>query len=137
MSSCNGNKKQVVFLGDSITEAGRTLKLGFLNLIEESIDANKFNIIGKGISGDKVSDLLVRYEEDVLAQNPDIVFMTNMKITIKMNDGRTVIITGDSGKYNKVTYDCFFATFMQNFRDGGSKSFGIHHYVFEAFSCLF
>ena len=32
-------------------------------------------MIGKGISGDKVSDLLVRYEDDVLVQNPDIVFI--------------------------------------------------------------
>ena len=75
MSSCNGNKKQVVFLGDSITEEGRTLELGFINLLEESLDSEKFNLIGKGISGDKVSDLLVRYEDDVLAQNPDIVFI--------------------------------------------------------------
>ena len=75
MSSCNGNKKQVVFLGDSITEEGRTLELGFINLLEESLDSEKFNLIGKGISGDKVSDLLVRYENDVLSQNPDIVFI--------------------------------------------------------------
>jgi len=75
MISCNGNKKQVVFLGDSITEEGRTLELGFINLLEESLDSEKFNLIGKGISGDKVSDLLVRYEDDVLVQNPDIVFI--------------------------------------------------------------
>ena len=75
MSSCNVNKKQVVFLGDSITEEGRTLELGFINLLEESLDSEKFNLIGKGISGDKVSDLLVRYEDDVLVQNPDIVFI--------------------------------------------------------------
>ena len=30
MISCNGNKKQVVFLGDSITEEGRTLELGLI-----------------------------------------------------------------------------------------------------------
>ena len=24
-----------------------------------------------------------------------------------MNDGRIITITGDNGKYNKVTYDCF------------------------------
>ena len=40
-------------------------------------------------------------------ENSDIVYMTNMKITIKMNDGRIITITGDNGKYNKVTYDCF------------------------------
>ena len=42
----------------------------------------------------------------ILSENPDIVYMTNMRITIKMNDGRRIIITGDKGRYNKVTYDC-------------------------------
>lgn len=96
MTSCNQNVKQVVFLGDSITEEGRTLELGFLNLIEETLDANKFNIIGKGISGDKVSDLLVRYEEDVLAQDPDIVF-----IYIGIND---VWHTYDVGKGSDIDF---------------------------------
>ena len=34
--------------------------------------------------------------------------MENMKVTIKMNDGRTIIIKSDRGSYNKVSYDCFF-----------------------------
>jgi len=34
--------------------------------------------------------------------------MTNMSVTLDMDDGRVVIITSDKGKYNKVTYDCFF-----------------------------
>ena len=44
----------------------------------------------------------------ILSDNPNIVYMTNMKVSINLNDGRTVIITSDEGKYNKVTYDCFF-----------------------------
>ena len=43
----------------------------------------------------------------ILIKNPEIVYMTNMSVTLDMNDGRVVIITGDKGKYNKVTYDCF------------------------------
>ena len=51
---------------------------------------------------------VVASEEAVISQkNSDIVYMTNMKITIKMNDGRTITITGDNGEYNKVTYDCY------------------------------
>ena len=34
--------------------------------------------------------------------------MTYMKVTMKMSDGRTIIITGDKGTYNKETYNCFF-----------------------------
>ena len=96
MTACNGNKKQVVFLGDSITQSGRTLEFGFINLLEESVDSERFNLIGKGVSGDKVSDLLVRYENDVLAQNPDIVF-----IYIGIND---VWHTYDLGKGSDIDF---------------------------------
>jgi lysophospholipase L1-like esterase len=33
------------------------------------------DLIGKGISGDKVSDLLTRYRRDVIDLNPDLVFI--------------------------------------------------------------
>ena len=51
--------------------------------------------------------VVVSEEAVISSENSDIVYMTNMKITIKMNDGRIITITGDNGKYNKVTYDCF------------------------------
>ena len=51
--------------------------------------------------------VVVSEEAVISPENSDIVNMTNMKITIKMNDGRIITITGDNGKYNKVTYDCF------------------------------
>ena len=51
--------------------------------------------------------VVISEEAIIEPENPDIVYMTNMKITIKMNDGRTITITGDEGKYNKVTYDCY------------------------------
>ena len=44
----------------------------------------------------------------ILIKNPDIVYMTNMQVTLDMDDGRVIIITSDKGTYNKVTYDCFF-----------------------------
>ena len=44
----------------------------------------------------------------ILKEDPDIIYMTNMKATILMKDGKTVIITSDKGRYNKQTYDSFF-----------------------------
>jgi len=44
----------------------------------------------------------------ILSENPEIIYMTNMKLTLTMNDGRIIVITGDKGTYNKSTYDCFF-----------------------------
>ena len=44
----------------------------------------------------------------ILIKEPDIVYMTNMHVTLYMDDGRNVIITSDSGRYNKESYNCFF-----------------------------
>ena len=70
-----GDKTKVVFLGDSITEQGADLDIGFINLLKSNLIQSDFELIGKGISGNKISDLLVRYKTDVLGLNPDIVFI--------------------------------------------------------------
>ena len=44
----------------------------------------------------------------ILINDPDIVHMFNMHVTLEMDDGRIIIITSDNGSYNKRTYDCFF-----------------------------
>ena len=44
----------------------------------------------------------------ILIKEPDVIYMTNMHVTLDMDDGRVIIITSDKGRYNKVTYDCFF-----------------------------
>ena len=89
MTSCN-NSTKVVFLGDSITENATSKKgdtlffangstqvsryTGFITQLKESV-AEDIELIGRGIGGDKVSNLLGRYKEDVLSLNPDIVFI--------------------------------------------------------------
>ncbi|GIS00742.1 MAG: hypothetical protein CM15mP102_15620 [Flavobacteriales bacterium] len=76
--SCNnmGSKKtKVIFLGDSITQQGADLDIGFINLLKNNLNQSDFELVGKGISGNKISDLLVRYETDVLDLNPDLVFI--------------------------------------------------------------
>ena len=45
---------------------------------------------------------------NITIEEPDIVYMTNMSVSLYLNDGRTVTITSDKGKYNKKTYDCYF-----------------------------
>ena len=44
----------------------------------------------------------------ILIKDPDIIYMTNMHVTLHMDDGKVIIITSDKGRFNKVTYDCFF-----------------------------
>ena len=44
----------------------------------------------------------------ILTKDPNIVYMTDMYVTLQMDDGRLVTITSDNGSYNKISYDCFF-----------------------------
>ena len=88
ITSCT-NSTKVVFLGDSITEAGIYDKevgvpsgdtliypkyTGFITLLKKDIE-DDIELIGKGVGGNKVSNLLERYKKDVLSLNPDIVFI--------------------------------------------------------------
>ena len=66
----------VVFFGDSITQAGVESK-GFITKIGEALSqkglAAQYVLTGAGIGGNKVYDLYLRMEDDVLAKNPDVV----------------------------------------------------------------
>jgi lysophospholipase L1-like esterase len=71
-------KKKVIFFGDSITEAG-VRPGGYIDVLngmlkEQKKDAN-YELIGAGIGGNKVYDLYLRMEEDVLSNKPDIVIV--------------------------------------------------------------
>jgi len=71
-------KKKVIFFGDSITQAG-VKPGGYIVRIGELATADKvaeqFEFIGAGISGNKVYDLYLRLEDDVLNKNPDVVII--------------------------------------------------------------
>lgn len=71
-------KKKVIFFGDSITQAGvkpggYIVKVGELATGEKVADQYEF--IGAGIGGNKVYDLYLRLEDDVLNKNPDVVII--------------------------------------------------------------
>lgn len=71
-------KKKVIFFGDSITRAGVTPG-GYITLLQQMLVKNgkeqAFELIGAGIGGNKVYDLYLRLEDDVLSKNPDLVFI--------------------------------------------------------------
>jgi len=75
-SMLNQKAKRIVFFGDSITEAGAKPG-GYIIKIGESMAkkglTGQYELIGAGIGGNKVYDLYLRMEDDVLAKNPDIV----------------------------------------------------------------
>ena len=78
MSFVNQKKSKVVFFGDSITQAGVQAG-GYIVRVDSMCKAegmsDSYEFAGAGISGNKVYDLYLRMEEDVLAKTPDIVII--------------------------------------------------------------
>lgn len=71
-------RRTIVFAGDSITDAGRRedparLGDGYVRLIADRLDGTGVRVVNAGISGDRVRELAVRWDEDVLARHPDVV----------------------------------------------------------------
>ncbi|MCF7809297.1 MAG: hypothetical protein K9N38_12330 [Candidatus Marinimicrobia bacterium] len=80
---------KILFFGDSITAGNRSpdapLGEGYVSVIAEMFQCDSnyehMEVINSGINGHTVQDLLSRYEEDIVAQNPD-----HLLIKIGIND---------------------------------------------------
>ena len=95
-------KKRIIFFGDSITELA-VKPGGFIVKMDSMLQKNKLNdsyeLIGSGISSNKIYDLYLRMEDDVVAKKPDVVV-----IFIGVNDvwHKRLLGTGtDADKFEK------------------------------------
>ena len=96
------NPTRIVFFGDSITQAGVS-KTGYITKMAEMLGtlglASKYELIGAGIGGNKIYDLYLRHEDDVIAKKPNIVI-----IYVGINDvwHKTTSRTGtDADKFER------------------------------------
>jgi len=96
------NPTRIVFFGDSITQAG-VGKTGYITKMAEMLGtlglASKYELIGAGIGGNKIYDLYLRHEDDVIAKKPNIVI-----IYVGINDvwHKTTSRTGtDADKFER------------------------------------
>ncbi len=98
-------KTKVIFFGDSITELGvkKDKYVGYILVMDSMLKAKKMNdqyeLIGSGISGNKIYDLFLRMEDDVLSKNPDVAV-----IYVGVNDvwHKTLLGTGtDADKFER------------------------------------
>ncbi len=78
LSSFQNKPMKVIFFGDSITQAGVTPG-GYITLMQEDLKTrnleSEYVFEGAGIGGNKIYDLYLRMEEDVLEKNPDVVVL--------------------------------------------------------------
>lgn len=72
------DKTRIVFFGDSITQMGMN-KDGYIDKIKTALEksgkTNQYHMIGAGVSGNKIYDLYLRIEEDVLDKKPNTVII--------------------------------------------------------------
>ena len=95
-------KKRIIFFGDSITQAG-VQPTGYITRLTQLLTGknigNNYELIGAGVSGNKVYDLYLRMDDDVLSKKPDAVV-----IWVGVNDvwhKRTSGTGTDADKFEK------------------------------------
>jgi lysophospholipase L1-like esterase len=94
-------KKKVVFFGDSITQAGVQPK-GYITVMQNMLQQqgiNNYELVGAGIGGNKIYDLYLRMDDDVISKSPDIVV-----VYVGVNDvwhKRTYGTGTDADKFEK------------------------------------
>ena len=108
---------KIIFFGDSITQAGIRPD-GYIDKLKQMLDKNgikdNYQLIGAGIGGNKVYDLYLRLEEDVLDQKPDVVV-----IWVGVNDvwhKRTFGTGTDPDKFEK-----FYVAIIKKLQAQGVK----------------
>lgn len=112
-SAMNNKPKKVIFFGDSITAAG-IKPGGYVDLIKKDLDPTKYEIIGAGVGGNKVYDLYLRMENDVLNKKPDLVV-----IYIGVNDVWHKLTSKTGTDYDK--FINFYQGLINKIQAGGAK----------------
>ncbi|HKO80405.1 MAG TPA: GDSL-type esterase/lipase family protein [Chitinophagaceae bacterium] len=117
VSMSPAKKTKIVFFGDSITQAG-VKKGGYIDRIQSKINErslqDKYELAGAGIGGNKVYDLYLRVEEDVLAKDPQVVV-----IYVGINDVWHKTTSGTGTDLNK--YEKFYVALIKKFQDKDIK----------------
>ena len=117
MSFRGEKKKKIVFFGDSITQAGVD-KGGYIdvlqNMITEKGAAEKFELNGAGISGNKIYDLYLRLEKEVLDKKPDVFV-----IWVGVNDVWHKSSSGTGTDFDK--FGRFYDAVVKKIQQGGAK----------------
>ncbi|WP_285059500.1 SGNH/GDSL hydrolase family protein [Pedobacter ginsengisoli] len=113
LSAMNLKPKKIIFFGDSITQAG-VKPGGYVDLIKKALDSSKYEVIGAGIGGNKVYDLYLRMEDDVLNKKPDVVV-----IYIGVNDVWHKQSSRTGTDYDK--FIRFYEALIKKIRANGAK----------------
>ena len=117
LSFVQDGKKKIVFFGDSITELG-VKKGGYIDLLNNRItnngQTNQYELLGAGIGGNKIYDLYLRLEKDVLNKKPNLVV-----VWIGVNDVWHKSSKGTGTDYDK--FGLFYDALIQKIQANSAK----------------
>ena len=112
MAFVHHKKTRIIFFGDSITQAGVNAG-GYIKRIDSMCrlegKEESYEFIGAGIGGNKVYDLYLRMDNDVLAKEPDIVI-----IYIGVNDVWHKTSSGTGTDANK--FEVFYQSIIDKLK---------------------
>ena len=123
------NKDTILFAGDSTTDADKKatfmeLGNGYVRLIFHFLRAfrpeNKYHLVNAGVSGNTSRDLLARWEQDVLAKKPDVVFCM-----IGIND-----VWRHFDTFEKEGYYVSLEEYERNLEQMAESAKGVREFVF-------
>lgn len=123
--------EKIVLVGDSITQDGRFddpegIGKGYVRLVHDYIRDHSaelnLEIINKGISADRVTDLADRWQEDVIAEQPDWV-----SVSIGINDVWRQL---DSPEKEQVSPEAFLTIYRKLLTDLKAET-GAHLILME------
>ena len=86
----------------------QTTEKDLLKATSEGQDSSFENIEYTGVYDLDKTFTVNSEKAHILDEEPDVVYMTNMHVILYLDNGRIVNILSNKGRYNKVTYDCFF-----------------------------
>lgn len=69
---------KIVFMGDSITEAGNATANGYVNLVVHALNQQGLEVthVGAGVSGQKSNDMLARVDTDAVGNKPQWLLLS-------------------------------------------------------------
>lgn len=106
---------RIVFLGDSITEQG-VQPNGYVTLIKDTLSNRHpgIQVIGAGVSGNKVTQLQERLDHDVISEQPSVVV-----IYIGINDVWHFVLNGNGTPKDK--YEAGLRDIITRVRAGDAR----------------
>ena len=128
--------QKIVFIGDSITDCGRRdvnapFGNGYMNLVRAFVTARypelSLEFVNRGIGGDTVRHLDARWQDDVLDERPDWLF-----VKIGINDVWRSFDSAGEGAVSIDEYESVYRHLLQTAVDGtGCKLIIAEPYIIE------